>query len=148
MPRVDDTPPAHAFTLVLNACPADIDQLGHVNNVRWVQWINDLATAHSASVGLDLEAYRQLGLIWIIRKHEVEYLRQAVLGDEVRGVTWVMDQRGVTSNRASRFFDAQGALLVRATTTWVLCDVETRRPRRIPPDLMARYGYRDEPVPR
>ncbi|MFH1810389.1 MAG: thioesterase family protein [Pseudomonadota bacterium] len=138
----DDTPPASAFSMTLIAGAGDIDLLGHVNNVRWVQWINDLATTHSSSVGLDFDTYTALGYLWIIRKHEVEYLRQALEGDVVTGVTWVQDQRGVSSNRASRFFDGAGQLLVRATTTWVLCDVETRRPRRIPPDLMGRYGFK------
>ena len=66
------TPPANAHTHRFTVPTSDIDELGHVGNVSWVRWVNEAATEHSRSVGLDLAAYKELGLLWVVRKHEIE----------------------------------------------------------------------------
>jgi acyl-CoA thioester hydrolase len=141
MPSADDFVPspaafAHRFTVQLD----DIDELGHAGNVTWVRWVNDAAIAHSASVGLGADVYRQIGVLWVVRKHEIEYLASALVGQTLVAATWVADIRGATSQRRTLFSRAD-AILVRASTTWALIDATTGRPRRVPKDLMARYGF-------
>lgn len=134
--------PANAFTHRFVVSSADIDELGHAGNVSWVRWVGELAAAHSVSVGLGLEGYRKLGVLWVVRKHEIEYLGQAFEGEELRGVTWIESLRGATSLRRTLIRRAgDDALLCRALTTWALIDIATGKPRRIPPELPTRYGF-------
>ena len=110
-----------------------------MGNVSWVRWVNEAATEHSRSVGLDLAAYKELGLLWVVRKHEIEYLGSAFAGEELEAATWVDSIKGATSLRQTRFY-RDGKLLCRAATTWVLLSIATGRPTRVPPELLARYA--------
>lgn len=138
----DPEPPANAFTHRFEVPPSDIDMLGHAGNVSWVRWVNDAATAHSVSIGLGLDAYRALGVVWVVRRHEIDYLGQVFEGEALEAVTWVETLRGATSLRRTLFRRADdGNALCRAATTWVLLDVASGRPRRIPRELLERYGF-------
>lgn len=109
--------------------------------MSWVRWINEAASAHSRSVGLDLAAYRKLGVIWVVRRHDVTYLAPAFARETLDALTWVSSARAATSLRRTCFYRvADGVLLARAETTWALLDLATRKPTRIPADLMNRYG--------
>ena len=72
----------------------DLDALGHVNNVVWVRFIVELANAHSSAVGLDWRAYRKLGGMWIVRRHEIDYARSALPGEEIVEETWISRMKG------------------------------------------------------
>jgi acyl-CoA thioester hydrolase len=101
----------------------------------------EAATAHSQSIGLDLEAYRKLGLIWVVRRHDVLYLRSAFEGDELQAITWIDSARAATSIRRTLFLSAADeAPLVKAETTFALLTISTGKPARIPLQLMNRYG--------
>lgn len=134
-------PPANAFSHRFSVRAEDIDELGHAGNVSWVRWVGELAAAHSRSVGLGLERYRELGVLWVVRRHELDYLGQAFEGESLVGLTWVESMRGATSLRRTLLRrERDGALLGRAATTWVLIELATGKPRRVPAELMARYG--------
>lgn len=121
--------------------PGDIDELGHVNNVRWVAFVGELAAAHAMRRGSDNDTLREKGAIWIVRRHEIDYHRSALPGEELVEETWVEEMSGARSVRCSRFTRAtDGALLVSAKTTWAYVDAVTQRPRRIPPELRARFA--------
>jgi acyl-CoA thioester hydrolase len=120
---------------------SDIDDLGHAGNVTWIRWINDAATAHSASVGLDLAAYKKLGLLWVVRRHDVLYLGAAFVGDTLTAFTWIDSVRAATSVRKTQIHRTRDhALLLRAETTWALITSATGKPTRIPDVLKARFG--------
>jgi len=136
-----DVPPrAYAHGLTVDA--ADIDELGHANNVVWVRWVNEAAIAHSRSVGLGAETYFTLGVIWVVRRHDIEYLGPARAGDALDALTWVDTLRGATSLRRT-VIRPRGELrvLARAATTWALIDAKSQKPRRIPPEILGRYGF-------
>lgn len=119
----------------------DLDLLEHVNNVVWVRFVVELAEAHSTALGLDFEACRRIGGLWIVRSHEIHYERSAALGARIEESTWVAAMRGARSVRESRFRAGgpEGPLLVRATTHWAYADAETFRPRRIPREVRERF---------
>jgi acyl-CoA thioester hydrolase len=132
--------PANAFSHRFTVPDSDIDELGHAGNVSWVRWINEAAAAHSRSIGLDLSAYRRLGVIWVVRRHDITYLAPAFASEPVEAVTWVDSARAATSLRRTCFYrDTDNVLLARAETTWALLDIATGKPTRIPRDLMQRY---------
>jgi acyl-CoA thioester hydrolase len=130
-----------AFRRARVIAPEDIDELGHVNNVRWVQFVAELAGAHVALHGADLASLRAQGALWIVRRHEIDYHRPALPGEEIVEETWVEKMTGAKSERHSRFTRASdGALLVSAVTIWAYVDAKTLRPTRIPEALRARYA--------
>lgn len=121
--------------------PADIDELGHVNNVRWLAFVAELAGAHASGRGSGLAALRAQGALWIVRRHEIDYHRPALPGEEIVEETWVERMTGAKSERRSRFTRASdGAPLCDALTTWAYVDATTLRPKRIPPELRARFS--------
>ncbi len=117
----------------------DIDLLGHVNNVVWVRYVVELAAAHADALGVGFEATRQLGGIWIVRRHEVTYHGNVPGGSTIRESTWISSLRGALSLRHARFESEAGALLVEASTEWAYVDARTLRPRRVPAELRERF---------
>jgi acyl-CoA thioester hydrolase len=112
----------------------------HVNNVAWVRFIAELADAHSCALGLDRAAYLSLGGMWFVRRHEVEYLRAASLGDSIVEETWLSELRGAHCLRNSRFRSrGSGELLVASVTRWVWVTTSNHRPARIPPEVLSRF---------
>jgi acyl-CoA thioester hydrolase len=125
-------PAQHVIELVAGA--DDIDQLGHVNNVVYLRWVQDVAMAHSAAVGWDHAAYQALGLVWVVRAHEIIYRTPCFAGERVRVETWVDSFAAASSVRKTRI--ARGAdVLADASTLWAMMEVATGRPRRVPTEL-------------
>src|SRR5262245_24721067 len=109
------------FELEIVASREDIDGLGHVSNIAYVRWIQDVAVGHSRAVGWDWDQYRARGLVFVVRRHEVEYVLPAMEGDAIRLVTWVTSWRGASCERRTRIVRAaDGRELARAVTQWVL----------------------------
>lgn len=137
-----DLPPAHAFVHAFSVEESDIDELGHANNVVWVRWVNEAAIAHSRSAGLGPDTYFSMRMLWVVRRHDIEYLVPALAGESLEALTWVATLKGATSLRRTLIRrKSDRCLLARAATTWAMIDLETGRPRRIPKEIMARYGF-------
>jgi acyl-CoA thioester hydrolase len=130
-------PPRIAFRLTLTAEPQHIDELGHVNNAVWVQWIQAVATAHWFSL---TGAEEQGRLIWVVVRHEIDYRRPLLVGQSVTAETWVADKAaGARFARFMRFVSADGAVHVEVKTDWALLDRESGRPQRVLPEMVARF---------
>ncbi|WP_397593329.1 acyl-CoA thioesterase [Sphingorhabdus sp.] len=125
------------FTLPFTPTPADIDELGHVNNAVWVRWIQDMATAHWAAVAdpAHVEAY-----IWVVTRHEIDYRGNVALGESVTAKTWIEKQpRGATFDRRVEFVNAAGKTIVSANTTWAMIDRASGRLCRVPAEVAAPF---------
>ena len=112
-----------------------VDENGHVNNVMYVQWMQDAAVRHYESMG-GRQLTLDLGATWVVRSHTIEYLSPAFAGERIRVLTWVANMRRVRSLRRYRFIritDEQ--LLVRGETDWVFVDASTGRLRAIPSEV-------------
>jgi acyl-CoA thioester hydrolase len=133
-------PPASAYLHRFCVQAADMDELGHANNVVWVRWLNEAAIAHATHVGLGWEACRRLGVAWVVRRHDLEYLLPAFAGEEIEAITWPETLRAATSLRRTMFV-RQNKVLARGETTWVLLELRTGKPRRVPPEMLAGYGF-------
>ena len=122
-----------SFEKRITATEADIDELGHVNNAVWVRWIQDIATSHwrAAARPEHVDAY-----VWVVIRHEIDYLRAVLPGETVTGRTWVPEPpRGARFDRHMEFLGADGKARVRAKTTWAILDKATGRPLRVPPEV-------------
>ena len=112
--------------------PDMLDENGHVNNVIYVYWMQDVAIQHSASCG-GRQMMEELEATWVARSHKIEYLSPAFEGDQVTALTWLAGFRRVRATRRYKFVrKADGTVLSRGETDWVLIDVKSRRPRSIP----------------
>ena len=128
---------ARAFALPFTAQPDDIDELGHVNNAVWVRWIQEVATAHWYALA---DPAHHAAYVWFIVRHEIDYLRPALVGDEVTARTWVGEApKGARFDRFMEFTSRDGKALVRARTTWAMLDKATGRPQRITTEIVAPF---------
>jgi len=125
------------FEKQITATEADIDELGHVNNAVWVQWIQDVAVSHWYAIAPPDYADRY---IWVVTRHEIDYLRAVLPGETVTGRTWVGEApKGARFDRHVEFVGDDGKLRVRARTTWAILDKATGRPLRVPPEVAAPF---------
>ncbi len=125
------------FSLSITPVADDIDELGHVNNAVWVRWIQDVATTHwrAAARPEDVDAY-----IWVVTRHEIDYLGNIGLGETVTARTWISDApKGARFDRNIEFHDAAGKCVVRAKTTWAMIDRATGRLARVRADIAAPF---------
>ncbi len=128
-PRVT---PVFAKTVTVRADV--IDGNGHVNNVAYVQWMQDIAIEHFTSLG-GVEAMGD-AVTWVAAEHKVQYLAPALEGDVIEIRTWVAEMRRVRSLRCYEFVrPSDNKLLARGETRWAVVDTKTGAPRPVPPTV-------------
>ncbi len=123
---------------------AAIDVQGHVSNLAYVGWMQDVAIAHSTEVGWSMGRYLELGAGWVVRSHFIEYLRPAFADERISAHTWVprFDQRS-TPRRYLFVRDGDRVVVAQAETIWVFVDLASGRRRPIPAELLEAF----DPVP-
>jgi len=131
------------YTKTFTIPQSAIDENGHVNNVAYVQWMQDLAVEHYASIG-GIEA-QGADATWVVRSHRVEYFLPTYEGEEVEARTWVENIQRVRSLRKYEFVrKADGKTLVKGETDWVFVDVKSGRPVAIPQEVVGVFGQREK----
>ncbi len=131
-----------SFALHLTVQSAELDELGHVNNVVYLSWIEQVARAHADAVGAGFPVMSALGVVAVVRKHSLHYHRSALLGDEIDIQTSLIEGGGLKAVRHNRVANAlTGELLVDGQTEWVWVDVKTGRPKRPPEQLLSKFGF-------
>lgn len=105
----------------------DIDSLNHVNNVVYLQWVNDIAAAHWSNLSNDEinKAY-----YWVCLRHEIDYLGEAFVADKLCIHTWITSSIGVKSIRHVVICKGD-KIIAKVVSTWCLINAETKKPRRI-----------------
>ncbi len=126
------------FEMRIQIKPADIDQLGHVNNVVYLGWVQDLAIAHWFARAPEAD---QAALLWVVVRHEIDYKRPAFLGDEISGRTWVGPASPRTFERLTEFVRVSDQrVLAQARTIWCPIDRQTGRPTDVSPEVRERFS--------
>ena len=126
------------FAMPITATTADIDELGHVSNLVYVRWVLDVAMGHSRSVGWDHPEYRALGAVFVVRRHEIDYVAQVRAGEVLVGETWV-DQWRLASCIRKTELRRGDQVVVRAATTWAMMSLTSGRPIKISDELHALF---------
>lgn len=125
------------FTRRFTVPPEAIDAQRHVNNLAYLQWMQDVAIEHSAAEGWTMERYVQAGGGWVVRTHFIEYLRPAFEGESLAIHTWVSTSGGRSAVRHYVVVrEPDRVLLARAETNWVYVNLATGRPALVPDDLV------------
>lgn len=128
---------AEPFEIEVQIRPEDVDGMGHVNNIVYVRWVQEVAMAHwAAAAPVDAQA----AMTWVVLRHEIDYLRPARPGDAVRARTWVGAGESLRYERFTEIVRDDGTLLARGRTLWCPVDIVTGRPRRVPPDVRAAFS--------
>ena len=135
------TPAPSTHSIVVVVTDADIDELGHASNITYVRWIQDVAISHSAAVGFDVDAYRKLGGLFVVRRHEIDYMRPVLRGDRLEVRTWIDSAMAAKCKRATEIINQDGVVVTRAMTTWGYVDVTIGRPVRIPEVVRRAFGF-------
>ena len=113
----------------------DIDHHNHVNNIRYLEWIQALAAAHWESVSTAIQRQENA---WVVMRHEIVYLAAAFEGEQLELKTYVSKCEGATSIREVEIINAQiGKLLLKSKTKWCMTDPKTKRPKRITENILS-----------
>ena len=136
------------FTQSVVVQPGDIDEFGHTNNVVYLSWLERVAWAHSASLGLAMDDYRRIGAGCVARKHELEYLAATFAGEELLLGTWIHENDfKFTMWRAYQIVRPRdGKTVMRGRTHWVCVDLKSGKPRRMPPEFVSAYRPQSSPA--
>ena len=107
------------FVLRVRVDDEHIDGQGHASNVAFVDWMNRAAIEHSAALGLDLAAYQRLGAMFVVRRHEIDYVRPARAGDQLLCATWIERMEKASAERRHEIVRAgDGELIARGRNMW------------------------------
>ena len=124
------------YTMRVTPAAAHFDRHGHLNNVRYLRLVQDIAAAHwQVAVPADLRT----DVTWFVRRHEIDYLRPVQPGDELIVVTWVGESTAATWERFVEVRRGE-TVMAKARSVWVLVDAKSGRPRRIDARLRGLFG--------
>ena len=136
-----DWPVADPFLMRRKASEDDIDEFGHVNNVRYIFWAMDAAWAHSDALGFSFEEYERIGCGCVVQRHEFDYLAPVFEGETVTIATWIAENDGrVRMRRGFEMRKEDGKPFFRGVTLFVCVDLKTGRPTRMPASFVAAYA--------
>ena len=131
------TPFVHLRTAITD----DIDEFGHVNNVRYIDWAMDAAWRHSNALGLTFADYERIGVGCVVWRQSFDYLSPVLEGEEIAIGTWIDETDGRL--RLTRGFDmrcvSDGRKVMRGRTEFVTIDMKSGKPARMPKEFIAAY---------
>ena len=132
------------FFLFITVQAKDIDSLCHVNNVVYMHWMQDVATAHIDALGLGLNEYLELKHAMVAVEHHVQYRKAAFQGEKIVLRTWLNDINALYSFRQYVFYRPQDqSILFMGNTKWACVEIATGRPKRMSPTFSQAY----QPIP-
>jgi acyl-CoA thioester hydrolase len=119
------------YTISKKVESKDIDRLNHVNNVIYLEWVNEISKLHWE----ELTKEHVQDDYWVVRQHVIDYFKAALINDELTISTWVGISKGPLSER---FVEIKlgDTLLVKAKSIWCLIDAESYKPKRITEEII------------
>ncbi len=128
------------FDLEITVQAKDIDSLGHVNNVVYMHWMQDVATAHIDALGLGVKQYLELKHAMVAVEHHVQYRKAAFEGEKIVLRTWLDEVNALYSFRQYVFYRPQDqSVLFMGNTKWACVEIATGRPKRMSPTFIQAY---------
>lgn len=126
------------FEKIITVAKDDLDELHHVNNVRYVQWIQEISKEHWLSCA---PKHMQEEAIWVVLNHNIAYKHSAVLEDNIKIHTRIIESKGATSIRLVEMYNAKtNQLLIRSKTDWCLLSAKTLKPIRISDEIKSIFN--------
>ncbi|MCX2746055.1 thioesterase family protein [Mangrovivirga sp. M17] len=119
------------YTQDIKVLPGHIDELGHVNNIIYLKWVQETAKSHWETVA---SKTMQEEYLWVVLRHEIDYKLEIFADDIVRTKTKVLNMKGPLSKRSVEIY-SNNKLAAKAITTWCLLNKTTRKPMQIPEEF-------------
>ncbi len=117
------------FSINIQVQQPHLDAVSHVNNVVYIQWMQDIASMHWHAIATPELKNK---FVWMIRRHEVDYHNQAFLNDNLLIRTWTGEYTNVTWKRHYEITrPADNKKIISAVSLWIPVDVETQKPQRV-----------------
>ena len=128
----------NSFELPIIVLPGDIDDLGHVNNVVYLGWMQAAATAHWEAAA---DPQTRAAAAWVVIRHEIDYKAPAFVGERLVAKTRIGTATAATWERFTEVRRvADDRLLAQCRSVYVALDPVTRKPRRLDASLRAPFG--------
>jgi acyl-CoA thioester hydrolase len=121
----------NSFSYTLIVTKNDLDSLNHVNNVTYLQWVQNVAIKHWSSIS-NIETDDKY--VWVVIRHEIDYFLPAILNDTLTITTYIGDSYGVKSERFVEI-KKEDKLLAKAKTIWCLLDKQSMKPIKVPSEI-------------
>lgn len=122
------------FEKYITVSKDDLDDRNHVNNVRYVQWVQDIAQdnwINNTTTNLRQTYY------WVLLSHHIQYKAGAYLGDNLLLKTFVTKCEGLRSTRIVEIYNHNtNKLLTSSETIWCLMLHATDKPTRITQEIV------------
>lgn len=130
-----------AFTSVHRVDPSEIDEYEHVNNTVYLRWLDGIAWAHSAKLGLPIERCLALRRGMAVRHTRADYLEAALVEDSLLLATWIVacDARLRCTRRFEILRIADGKRVLDAEIDFFCLNLDTGRPCRFPREFVEHY---------
>lgn len=126
------------FAITIEVQPQDIDVQGHVNNIVYLRWVQDAAVAHWSTIA---PQYEQEKLIWVVRRHEIDYKKPAINGDTIMVQTWIGSASRLAFDRHTEIIrTSDGRTLALARTVWCPIDRKSGKPTDVSPEIRSLFS--------
>ena len=130
--------PGQYFELQITVGAADIDQLGHVNNISYLRWVQEVAEAHWKAAA---PAADHANLLWVVLRHEIDYLKPAFLAEDIVVRTWVGQAARLRFERFTEIRRAgDSVVLAKAKTLWCPIDAKRMKPIAVSDEVRSLFS--------
>jgi len=127
------------FKMTFKVASDDIDELNHVNNIVYLEWVQHISYAHWNTAPEELRSRCK----WVVLRHEIDYHSPALVGDTIDAITWIDAPEGPRQRRNVVIKrNKDGKVLAVANTTWCLLDPATNRPKKIGEEISSVLGLK------
>jgi acyl-CoA thioester hydrolase len=135
--EVMDTIPQNYWETEVKVLDTDIDRLGHVNNVVYLRYVQEVAESHWNGIATPTQLQTS---IWVVRRHEIDYSNPILPGYPITGLTWVHRPEGTRFHRSVWMVSPdRKTIYAKAKTTWLLLDNISGRPKRVEDALLVAF---------
>lgn len=114
------------FQKIFHIPATAVDRFDRLKPSHILDYLQDTAGDHCALLGTDRQALTGQNLFWAVLRHRVQITRLPRAGEDITLQTWPMPTTRTAYPRATAAYDAEGNLLFRCVSLWVLMDTEKR----------------------
>jgi len=129
------------YEIAIRVLPSDIDEMGHVNNIIYLHWVQEAAIAHWQALAPEKH---QKNILWVVLRHEIDYKSPALEGEEIIARTWIGQAKRLSFERNTEILRKNDRkLLARARTVWCPVNAETGKPQRVDQEIRELFSAVD-----
>ncbi len=117
------------------------DRLGHTNNVRYLEWLEQIAWEHIDLLGFGWDAHEASGRAMAIVRTEIDYRLSSYPGEQLILGTWITgsDLKLHSQRHFQLFRESDQKLILEACMRFTCINLKSGRPGRMSADLIAAH---------